>query len=125
MPCARTGETVRMPQSKLMRTRSASLALWIGFALAASFAANCLMSGPAAAATPALAAAPVYAPVVSGKPLIFPADFGSHPEFRTEWWYITGWLRTEHGETLGFQITFFRTKPNIDENNPSSFAPRQ
>jgi predicted secreted hydrolase len=66
-----------------------------------------------------------YAPVTSHQPMVFPADYGSHPQFRTEWWYVTGWLSTEHGESLGFQITFFRTKPDIDQNNPSSFAPRQ
>src|SRR6202012_623419 len=52
-------------------------------------------------------------------------DFGSHPQFRTEWWYVTGWLKTPQGESLGFQITFFRTKPDIDPKNPSAFAPRQ
>jgi predicted secreted hydrolase len=26
---------------------------------------------------------------------------------------------------LGFQITFFRTRPGVDQNNPSSFAPHQ
>ena len=31
----------------------------------------------------------------------------------------------EHGEPLGFQITFFRTKPAIDAANPSAFAARQ
>jgi predicted secreted hydrolase len=66
-----------------------------------------------------------YAPVVAGHPLRFPEDLGSHPQFRTEWWYVTGWLLTERGESLGFQITFFRTKPGIDADNPSSFAPRQ
>jgi predicted secreted hydrolase len=66
-----------------------------------------------------------YAAVKPGRPLAFPRDYGSHPEFRTEWWYVTGWLTTADGETLGFQITFFRTKPDIDESNPSSFAPRQ
>ena len=66
-----------------------------------------------------------YAPVVAGRPLVFPADYGSHPEFRTEWWYVTGWLQTDHGESLGFQITFFRTKPDIDAANPSAFAARQ
>jgi len=71
------------------------------------------------------AAAPTYAPVTSGRAIEFPADYGSHPQFRTEWWYVTGWLTTRAGESLGFQITFFRTKPAIDENNPSSFAPRQ
>ncbi len=71
------------------------------------------------------AAAPAYAPVADNHPMTFPADYGSHPQFRTEWWYVTGWLTTEHGESLGFQITFFRTKPDIDENNPSSFTPHQ
>jgi predicted secreted hydrolase len=66
-----------------------------------------------------------YAPVVAGRPITFPADYGSHPDFRTEWWYVTGWLRTERGEPLGFQITFFRSKPDIDPANPSAFAPRQ
>src|ERR1700722_11435998 len=71
------------------------------------------------------AAAPAYAPVVENHPLTFPADFGSHPQFRTEWWYVTGWLTTEHGEPLGFQITFFRARPDIDERNPSAFTPHQ
>jgi predicted secreted hydrolase len=66
-----------------------------------------------------------YAPVTAGRPLSFPYDLGSHPQFRTEWWYVTGWLATEGGESLGFQITFFRTKPDIDANNPSDFTPRQ
>ena len=79
----------------------------------------------AAAAHRVAAAEPSYAPVTAGRPLVFPADYGSHPSFRTEWWYLTGWLMTEQGEPLGCQITFFRTKPKIDENNPSAFAPHQ
>jgi predicted secreted hydrolase len=66
-----------------------------------------------------------YAPVVPGTPIGFPADYGSHPEFRTEWWYVTGWLTTARGESLGFQVTFFRTKPDIAAGNPSSFTPHQ
>jgi predicted secreted hydrolase len=69
--------------------------------------------------------AALYAPVTPGRPMSFPADYGSHPEFRTEWWYVTGWLTTAQGESLGFQITFFRTKPDVDDANPSSFSPRQ
>ncbi len=57
--------------------------------------------------------------------LAFPADYGSHPEYRTEWWYVTGWLETPGGESLGFQVTFFRTRPGLAEDNPSAFAPRQ
>jgi predicted secreted hydrolase len=66
-----------------------------------------------------------YAPVAPGKPLRFPQDTGSHPAFRTEWWYVTGWLTTADGRPLGFQITFFRTKPAIDDANPSTFTPHQ
>ena len=38
----------------------------------------------------------------------FPKDHAAHPEFRTEWWYYTGHLRTARGRTFGFQLTFFR-----------------
>jgi predicted secreted hydrolase len=77
------------------------------------------------AAAPAPSAVPVTDAVTPGRAVEFPADYGSHPEFRTEWWYVTGWLTTGAGETLGFQITFFRTNPGIAGNNPSSFAPHQ
>jgi len=74
----------------------------------------------AAGAPPSAAAA-----VVPGRPIEFPADYGSHPEFRTEWWYVTGWLKTTRGENLGFQVTFFRTRPNLHGDNPSAFTPHQ
>lgn len=64
-----------------------------------------------------------YAPVIAGRPIRFPHDEGAHPEFRTEWWYVTGWLN-ESTSPLGFQITFFRTRPHPDSGNPSRFAPR-
>lgn len=43
-----------------------------------------------------------------GKVFEFPRDHGSHGEFRTEWWYITGHLDAEDGTRYGFQVTFFR-----------------
>jgi predicted secreted hydrolase len=55
----------------------------------------------------------------------FPEDEGSHPDFRVEWWYITGWLEEHSRAPLGFQITFFRVKTGVDRQNPSAFAPRQ
>ena len=73
----------------------------------------------------AFAAAPDYPPVLPGRPLGFPRDHGAHPEYRTEWWYVTGWLETGNGESLGFQVTFFRSRPNIAQGNPSRFAPNQ
>jgi predicted secreted hydrolase len=38
----------------------------------------------------------------------FPADHGPHPEFRHEWWYVTGNLDSDRGERFGFELTFFR-----------------
>ena len=74
---------------------------------------------------PASAAAEDYPPVVPGRALEFPRDFGSHPDFRNEWWYITGWVSDASGAASGFQITFFRNRPRVAEANPSRFAPRQ
>ncbi len=38
----------------------------------------------------------------------FPRDHGPHPEFRHEWWYVTGNLDSTRGERFGFELTFFR-----------------
>lgn len=39
----------------------------------------------------------------------FPRDHGSHPAFRTEWWYFTGHLWNLDGKRrFGYQLTFFR-----------------
>jgi predicted secreted hydrolase len=66
-----------------------------------------------------------YPPVRPGTALQFPRDHGSHPQFRNEWWYITGWLRTEDGRDLGFQVTFFRNRPGIAEDVANRFAARE
>jgi len=63
----------------------------------------------------------VQYPTVRPRPLAFPRDHGAHPEFRSEWWYITGWL----DGARGFQLTFFRARPQESSENPSSFNPRQ
>lgn len=39
---------------------------------------------------------------------VFPQDHGPHPEYRSEWWYLTGNLHTLQGRRFGFQLTFFR-----------------
>jgi predicted secreted hydrolase len=81
-----------------------------------------------AAATPPdrpLTPAVVFDAVLPGRTLSFPADHGAHPGFRTEWWYVTGWLALPDGAPLGFQCTFFRVRTGIGEENPSAFAPRQ
>jgi predicted secreted hydrolase len=47
-----------------------------------------------------------------GRQFVFPRDYGSHPEFAIEWWYITGHLFATNEpsapERFGFQATFFR-----------------
>ena len=68
---------------------------------------------------------PSYPAVVPGVEFQFPKDHGAHPDFRTEWWYITGWLEPDDGPAFGFQVTFFRTRPSVDQENPSAFAAKQ
>ncbi|MBS0508036.1 MAG: carotenoid 1,2-hydratase [Proteobacteria bacterium] len=59
--------------------------------------------------------------------LVFPRDHGSHPDLRTEWWYLTGQARTGRAadRLWGFQITFFRTRVEATQGLRSAFAARQ
>lgn len=61
-------------------------------------------------------------PSISGPcALSFPEDHGDHPEHRTEWWYYTGNLTSEHGSRYGYQLTFFRSRMRpvgCDERRP-------
>ena len=41
-------------------------------------------------------------------PFQFPRDHGAHLEYRTEWWYFTGNVRSESGREFGYQHTIFR-----------------
>ena len=44
-----------------------------------------------------------------GYPFVFPRDHGNHPDFKTEWWYVTGHLINKaNGNRYGYQLTFFR-----------------
>jgi predicted secreted hydrolase len=67
------------------------------------------------------------APVLATTKLNFPRDFGAHPEFKTEWWYLSGWLdRTENAAgSVGVQATFFRTRTDYNLAGDNAFAPRQ
>lgn len=53
----------------------------------------------------------------------FPKDHGSHPGYRTEWWYFTGNLEAE-GRQYGYELTFFREGIQNAEGsaNPSRWA---
>lgn len=70
-------------------------------------------------------AADDYPRVLPGQAIGFPRDAGAHPAFRSEWWYVTGWVRESEGSPFGVQVTFFRNRPRLAESNPSAFAPRQ
>ncbi len=75
--------------------------------------------------SPESVAAPVYPAVTAGYTLSFPRDHGAHPAYRTEWWYLTGWVNGDTDRPLGVQITFFRSRTGIGESNPSPFAAQQ
>ncbi len=64
------------------------------------------------------AVADPYRLALPGYKFEFPRDHFSHPEFRTEWWYYTGNLRTPEGRRFGFELTFFRhaIRPNLPAN---------
>lgn len=42
------------------------------------------------------------------KPFEFPRDHGKHPDYRSEWWYLTMNLRGNDGRLFGVQFTLFR-----------------
>jgi predicted secreted hydrolase len=50
---------------------------------------------------------------------VFPRDHGSHPEFRTEWWYFTGNLTDPLEKRFGYQLTFFRQGVFYKAKDPS------
>ena len=80
---------------------------WLAYATAAAFAG---------AVPNALALPP--------RQMQFPRDFGSHPDLRTEWWYITG-QALAGGQRWGFQVTFFRSRVDGTQALKSAFAARQ
>lgn len=87
------------------------------------------LSGAASSAYPVSVAhvdsdSGVAYPDVFPREFVFPQDFGAHPDYRTEWWYMTGWLG-EGTDKMGFQVTFFRSRTRHPDSNPSRFAPRQ
>ena len=57
-----------------------------------------------------------------GRSFSFPRDHHSHPEFRTEWWYYTGHVRSRDGKSFGYQLTFFRTGLRRERSSQSKWA---
>lgn len=50
---------------------------------------------------------------------IFPEDHLAHPDYKHEWWYFTGNLRSSRGERFGYQLTIFRIGLVPDGQNVS------
>jgi predicted secreted hydrolase len=85
--------------------------------------------------------APAAVQALQPRKLVFPQDHGSHPELRTEWWYVTGYLNEATGATagiaplgaaahsaqprFGFQVTFFRSRVDGTQDVASAFAAKQ
>jgi predicted secreted hydrolase len=59
-----------------------------------------------------------YREALPGYQYEFPRDHFNHPEFRTEWWYYTGNLKSADGRRFGFELTFFRH--NVSRNERKS-----
>ena len=92
-------------------------------------------SAPIMTATTVVPATPAATPKIppgflaadGSRPLTFPADFGAHPDFRTEWWYYTGNLQTPEGRHFGFELTIFRVgllPPTAELPSDSTWAGR-
>ncbi len=82
--------------------------------------------GLAAPGTALAAPAATTAPAVVPRALVFPRDAGAHPEFTTEWWYVTGYLHSaEQDAAYGFQVTFFRSRVAATQELKSELAARQ
>lgn len=54
------------------------------------------------------AEAPGFARALVPRAFEFPADHGSHPGYRTEWWYFTGNLAGPAQRHFGFELALFR-----------------
>ncbi|QSP95759.1 carotenoid 1,2-hydratase [Marinobacter salinisoli] len=68
-----------------------------------------------------------YLQPAAGDELVFPEDFGPHPQHRIEWWYLTANLQTPDGNPVGLQWTQFRQAirpraPEASPPDPSSWA---
>ncbi len=71
-------------------------------------AGNVQSAGPPASGLDPLRSSAGFALASQPRKFEFPRDHGPHPEFRHEWWYVTGNLDSSGGERFGFELTFFR-----------------
>jgi predicted secreted hydrolase len=94
--------------------------LGVAAACLAAAVVGVLAAAAAIAKTPATPAAPAaFRQALPGYRFSFPRDHASHPDYRTEWWYLTGHL-TSRGQKFGYQLTFFRSALKGAEGPDSS-----
>lgn len=96
-----------------MNSRLAAVASLIALAVS-----GCVEPPPDDAPSPAAAAVRYladsddagrgFARAYEPRSFVFPEDHGSHPDFRTEWWYFTGNVFGAGQRHYGFEVTFFR-----------------
>jgi predicted secreted hydrolase len=67
---------------------------------------------------------PAWKQATAGYKFVFPRDHASHPDYKIEWWYYTGNVKTREGRRFGYQITFFRVGIDHTPANPSRWAVR-
>src|SRR4051794_7906542 len=91
---------------------------WRGL-LCASATLTLLLALTAAEFQPPLKTTDGFAVPQPGPRFTFPRDHGSHPDFKIEWWYVTGHLFGEQGQRFGFQATFFRQAGPLSTNQPA------
>ncbi|MDP3226939.1 MAG: carotenoid 1,2-hydratase [Acidovorax sp.] len=94
---------------------------WLGLAAQLPIGIGLLKAAGAGAGALLLANA---AHALTARTLTFPRDHGSHPDLRTEWWYITGHVQAQ-GKPWGFQLTFFRSRVDATQGMQSAFAAKQ
>lgn len=63
--------------------------------------------------------------VIGPKVFTFPQDHGAHPDFRSEWWYLTANLHDEVGNDYGVQFTLFRLGATPNHSLPDSWIIHQ
>ncbi|HET6628191.1 MAG TPA: lipocalin-like domain-containing protein [Woeseiaceae bacterium] len=115
---------------------SAFLIVCLGILAVLGGAAVAVEAPREAAGSPRLSALlgsadPGFARALEPREFAFPADHGPHPEYRNEWWYVTGNLDAATGERFGFELTIFRfalapaTEPAPVADETSAWRTRQ
>ncbi len=105
--------------------------LWGGLLAGLLTAAACTPEPPSAPRIRVAAAlgegpADGFARALGPRRFVFPADHGPHPDYRNEWWYLTGNLSDDAGHQYGFQVTWFRIGLQADAKpRASRWATRQ